>query len=180
MEEEIWKDIPGFPNYQVSNIGRVRNAGYWLEHGCRGGGVVRQYYPPKILKPEVSRKFGHQRVYLSNGESKKRFMVHALVMLAFNGPCPIGMEVCHNDGDPSNNRVGNLRYDTRQENQRDKFRMKRYDRQKLTEDDVSEIRKALSSGESVKEIAERFGVGKRQIYYIRSCQKWGWSHKEAI
>lgn len=41
-------------------------------------------------------------------------------MLAFVGPCPDGMEVCHNDGNPENNRVENLRYGTRSDNMRDK------------------------------------------------------------
>ncbi|WP_248099523.1 HNH endonuclease signature motif containing protein [Corynebacterium kefirresidentii] len=47
--------------------------------------------------------------------------VHRLVMAAFVGPCPDGMEVCHNDGNPANNYVGNLRYDTHQANYADMF-----------------------------------------------------------
>lgn len=180
MDEEIWKDIPGFPNYQVSNIGRVRNTGYWLEHGCRGGGIVRQYYPPKVLKQEATGKFGHRRVRLRNQDGAKRLMVHFLVMQSFVGPCPPNMEVCHIDGDPSNNSVENLRYDTRQENQRDKFRMNRGPTQKLTEEDVAEIRLRMQCGETNNELSKSFGVGPRQIGCIRRGVSWGWSHKEAI
>ena len=178
--EEVWKDIPGYPDYQVSNKGRVRNKGYWLEHGCRGGSRVKQYYPPKILTPEVAKKYGHQRVRIRNDNGYRRVMVHALVMEAFIGQCPDGKEVCHNDGDPSNNCLENLRYDTRSENQRDKFRQFRYDRQKLTEEDVAVIRHRLNDGDSPKDIAQDFGVGRRQIYYIRSGQHWAWSNKEAV
>jgi hypothetical protein len=46
--------------------------------------------------------------------------VHQLVMEAFVGHRPIGMEVCHNDGNNGNNRWTNLRYDTRAANERDK------------------------------------------------------------
>ena len=28
---EIWKDIKDYPNYQVSNMGRVRNKKRWLK-----------------------------------------------------------------------------------------------------------------------------------------------------
>jgi hypothetical protein len=38
--------------------------------------------------------------------------VHHLVLCAFVGPCPKGQEGCHNDGDPTNNRVTNLRWDS--------------------------------------------------------------------
>ena len=179
MPEEIWKDIPGYEGrYQVSNLGNVRSLGFWLEHGCRGGGTVHQYYPPHICEGEED-KYGHRRVTFSKpGFKKKRIMVHRLVLLAFAGDCPEGKEVCHNDGDPRNNSLDNLRYDTRSENQRDKFRMKNYPRQKLTEENVAMIRGLLQDGIPVKEIAKRFNVGDRQIYYIKNNKQWYWSHKE--
>ena len=179
MPEEIWKDIPGYEGrYQVSNLGRVRSLGFWLEHGCRGGRTVRQYYPPHFCEGDED-KFGHRRVSLSKpGAPRKRCLVHKLVMLVFVGECPEGKEVCHNDGDPRNNRLENLRYDTRSENQRDKFRMNRYPRQKLTEEDVAEIRKHIADGVPLKDIARKYNVGHRQICYIKNNQQWYWSHKE--
>lgn len=48
--------------------------------------------------------------------------VHRLVARAFLGPCPPGQEVCHWDGDPANNRIDNLRYDTRASNSTDTVR----------------------------------------------------------
>lgn len=49
-------------------------------------------------------------------------LVHRLVLEAFVGPCPEGMEGCHGDGDPTNNSLGNLRWDTATSNQLDKVR----------------------------------------------------------
>lgn len=49
-------------------------------------------------------------------------VVHRLVLEAFVGPCPPGMEGCHNDGHKQNNRLGNLRWDTPRENQLDTVR----------------------------------------------------------
>lgn len=48
--------------------------------------------------------------------------VHGLVAEVFIGPRPEGLDVCHNDGDKSNNRASNLRYDTHSENQKDEVR----------------------------------------------------------
>lgn len=42
--------------------------------------------------------------------------VHALVLLAFEGPCPEGYEVLHKDHNPQNNNRKNLKYGTRSEN----------------------------------------------------------------
>lgn len=43
-------------------------------------------------------------------------LVHQLVLEAFIGPRPAGMMACHNDGNPANNRVENLRWDTQSSN----------------------------------------------------------------
>jgi hypothetical protein len=48
--------------------------------------------------------------------------VHRLVLAAFVGPCPEGMEVRHLDGNPANTRLANLRYGTHSENELDKVR----------------------------------------------------------
>jgi hypothetical protein len=48
--------------------------------------------------------------------------VHRLVLLAFVGPCPKGMEACHWDDNPGNNHLSNLRWDTSLANKRDMAR----------------------------------------------------------
>jgi hypothetical protein len=65
---------------------------------------------------------GYRRVTLSSDSGRKGFCVHQLVMLAFVGPRPEGMEVRHLDGDKLNNALPNLRYDTHLENMRDLVR----------------------------------------------------------
>jgi hypothetical protein len=56
-----------------------------------------------------------------NGTSKRKQVAH-LVAEAFIGPRPVGLDVCHNDGNRTNNRRSNLRYDTKSENSRDALR----------------------------------------------------------
>jgi len=59
---------------------------------------------------------GRLQVRLKVGEIKKTFRVHRLVLEAFVGPCPHGCEACHRNNDPSDNRIENLRWDTKQSN----------------------------------------------------------------
>ena len=48
--------------------------------------------------------------------------VHRLVLEAFVGPCPPGLECLHRDHDTANNRLRNLRWGTRTENIEDKVK----------------------------------------------------------
>lgn len=96
MTEEIWKPIPGFPGYEVSDMGRVRSF---------------KWNDVRILRPATNPK-GYLGVLLSNQNKKSFLRIHQLVMLAFVGPRPAGLEVCHGPGGQANNRLENLRYDT--------------------------------------------------------------------
>ena len=70
----------------------------------------------------VTHPTGHLRVKLSLDGAYKGATIHRLVLLAFEGPEPDGMEVCHTDGNPANNRLDNLRWGTRGDNLRDRVR----------------------------------------------------------
>lgn len=108
--QELWKPVDYGTNYQVSNLGRVHN----LKTG-------------KFLSGTINED-GYLRFCLSEGKKHKSFTAHALVMRAFVGPCPEGMQVRHLDGDPLNNcwapgneeetvaAGGNLIYGTPKEN----------------------------------------------------------------
>lgn len=95
--KEHWRTIPGFPDYEVSDWGTVRS---WMKRR------------PHVLKGSP-RPSGHLNVSLVPREGVyKTLQIHQAVMLAFVGPRPEGLHTCHNDGNPANNRLGNLRYDT--------------------------------------------------------------------
>ena len=116
---EVWRNIPGYEGfYEVSNLGRVRSL-------CReilGSDGVVQRHRGRFIKGHV-KSSGHIEVKLRTGnQSRDRWYVHRLVALAFVGPCPEGMEVCHYDGDPANNELGNLRYGTVSDNRYDSVR----------------------------------------------------------
>jgi len=95
MRNERWLAAVGFEGlYEVSDRGRVRNS--------------RTGY---VLSPATDRH-GYQQVGLWQDGKRKYVSVHRLVLAAFVGPCPEGMEGCHNDGDSTHNDVDNLRWDT--------------------------------------------------------------------
>ena len=102
-------------------------------------------------------------------------MVHQLVAEAFLGPCPQGMEVCHNDGDRANNKLENLRYDTRKANHADKrvhgtLRVgDNCPASKLTAEQVLAIR---ASPDSAVELSGQFGVTVHNIYAILRRKSW--------
>ena len=157
VEGEVWRDIPGFPGYQASSLGRVRS-----QH--------------KVLKPQPSRS-GHVFVAPCIGGVQSRHGVHRLVCAAFNGPCPDGYECGHRDGDATNNRPENLSWITRLENQRDRIRHgttnrgQRNGRAKLTDEQMQEIRRRALAGEKHADIASAFGVVKSHVSNIASGRR---------
>ena len=101
------KQIPGYPDYSVTKDGRV-----WSKpRRCTKGGW---------LKPGKD-KFGYLHVVLCNGKTHVK-RIHRIVLETFVGPRPLGMECRHLDGNPINNRLENLKWGTRSENQQDAVR----------------------------------------------------------
>jgi hypothetical protein len=107
IKKERWKTIPGWPRYEVSTTGLVRCANSY--HKSKNG---------KLLNSKVD-KFGYRVCDLWDSGTTKRVRVHVLVMLAFVGPRPEGMDIRHLNGIRTDNRLHNLCYGTRSENVQD-------------------------------------------------------------
>ena len=124
MPREIWKAVPGFEgSYEVSNRGRVRSLDRWIEMPeCVVRGFVRKahmrFRPGQMLAPGRCPS-GHVTVALcrpGDGNKGRTRHIHALVMLAFVGPPPEGLEILHLNHTPNDNRRKNLKYGTMSEN----------------------------------------------------------------
>jgi hypothetical protein len=76
----------------------------------------------KKMNPFIN-KHGYLAIGLSKNGKQKRPRVHILVMAAFVGPIPKGLETRHLDGDKTNPKLSNLIYGTRQENWEDRRRL---------------------------------------------------------
>lgn len=100
---EIWKQIEGYDNYMVSNLGRVKSLNY--NHTGK----------EQVLKPLKHNKNYLMVILYKNGKYKN-FKVHRLVAKTFlpnpdNKPC-----IDHINTNRSDNRVDNLRWVTQKEN----------------------------------------------------------------
>ena len=169
---EIWRDIPGYEGaYQVSSLGRVRS----LPRVIPVYDSIRQVlcarsYQGKVLRQAVCDRAGHLSVHLGN---TRGIPVHQLVMLAFYGYPPPGMEAMHLNGNPRDNRPENLRYGTHSENMIDMYRLGKGN-MKLTPEDVRQIRFALYCGWKPRELADVYGVSPDSIRAIRKGRRYKW------
>lgn len=164
MIKETWKEIPGFEGYyEVSDLGRVRSMD--REVKC-GYGRIRVSIG-KILKPGTD-VHGRLFVNLSKENKAKPIKIHRLVALAFIGERPTGYQVCHINGNSNDNRLINLKYDTRSENMNDMYRYGgKNGRGKLTIEQVLEIRRLFNTGKYYqKDLAKLFGVTQTQVSSI--------------
>ena len=165
VSRETWKKISGWERYSVSDYGRVRND----ETG-------------RVRKPGQSR-VGRRRVILHRDGYTQSFLVYRLVLTAFVGPCPAGMEACHNDGNPANDRLENLRWDTRESNEADKLkhgthsRGERQGASKLTEEQAYAIKFGNIPG-TLDEVGAMFGISTSNVCGIRTGERWHWLKKK--
>lgn len=118
MDREIWKPIPDFPGYEASSHGRIRSFKKRVGHKGEGAKWEIMDTPQRLLS--IHENGDYPSVAISRNGRARPFKVHQLVMLAFHGLPPDGLEVCHNDSDPKNNHLSNLRYDTRTGNLADR------------------------------------------------------------
>lgn len=160
---ELWKPVSEFSDtYEVSDCGRVRN----IQTG-------------QLKIPTLDAKNRRMSVLLWRFNKARCFKVHRLVLEAFVGPCPKGMEGCHNNGDATDNHLGNLRWDTPTNNHADKIahgttnRGERGPNAKLTLEQVRAIR---ADTRMQKLIALDYGVRSSQISRIKTGTRWQHDH----
>ncbi len=173
---ETFRLIEGFPSYRVSDAGRVQS---------RRRQFVKEDGEWHDLKP-VRLKHGHCCVRLYRDHARYFHYVHRLVLEAFVGPCPPGMECCHGKAGVKDNSLANLRWDTHKENVRDFARFggirREVDRKgeahgmaRLNEAQVTEIRRLRATGVGLRTLSEQFGVTQTQICRIAKGQSWAHS-----
>ena len=157
--EEIWKAVPGFLGYEVSNLGRVRS------------------FKRTIMRVMSPSDDGHYwGVSLVRNGKSHRHRIGRLVLLAFVGPRPDGMEMCHNDGDSYNDQLDNLRYDTHSANLQDAsgygVMLGGDHRSKLGQEEIHAIRVKFASGKhSREELAKEYGVSCGPIGRVLTGQR---------
>jgi len=173
IDTERWEWITGYEGrYKVSDRGAVSSY-------LNGGGIRKLCRLPRRILRHGADGGGYRQVRLTTNDKTKDFKVHRLVLEAFIGPCSKGKECAHLDGTRTNNRVDNLRWVTRTENQSHRVlhgtsnRGERSGRAKLTEKKVHDIRKRLANGETKRSISSKYGVTTTTINQISTGKIWG-------
>lgn len=170
---ESFIDNCEFEGYHVTKNGRVFSR---RSFSPQNGKFLNFWREKKIVLDKDGRCNVSMRDL--NGKMHNR-RVHRLVLEAYVGPCPEGMECCHNDGNAKNNNLDNLRWDTQESNHQDNINHKKivfgekcYNA-KLTEAVVKEIRKLKDDGWSLNKIAKYFNLDFSYIGKIcrRECWK---------
>jgi hypothetical protein len=155
------------PGYRFGSDGSIWSC--WNRTG-RMGVVYRE------RKPSINQD-GYKRIYITVNKKKVNILVHRLVLEAFCGPCPDGFQGCHNDGNRTNNQIGNLRWDTFASNTRDKVihgtcRGMKNPKAKLCDADIRTIRRLYNTGATKRSLARMFDVTETSIWKIVYRHQW--------
>jgi hypothetical protein len=163
-------DFLGFPGFRVGDDGSVWTAWRLIPLGVGVGTrseVSDAWSPLRICRV---RRGVYRGISLRDRFKKgSRTTIHRLVLLAFAGPCPPGMECRHLDGNPANNRLRNVCWGTHRANIGDRGRHgttargERVGNAKLSDEHAAAIIPRVDSGESRTQIATEYGVSRSII-----------------
>jgi len=107
---EIWKPIPEYKGYEVSNLGNVRS---YRKRGC--GWISDTHH--SITPGATGRKGRYLGFYASNEKGRVKLLVHRCVANAFMSNEESKPQVHHVDNNGHNNTLLNLEWVTNSENQ---------------------------------------------------------------
>lgn len=188
LESEEWRIIADFPDYAVSNLGRMKRV-VLRRHPSHVGRILS--YSPS------GANLTYHSTHLRRDGKRYNVNVHRIVALAFLGePVDDANEVDHLDSDPFNNRASNLEWVTHAENcRRTKGRGRlstgvrhslsikienrtRGDRNRhcsITEEAAREIKRLLRETRlPAHRIAEMTGTTAGIVYHIKRGDTWSW------
>lgn len=169
---EQWRPVLGYEgSYSVSDLGRVRAEPRVVRHSSGGeqrrvGGLMK-----------VSHAGVYPTVQLCRDGKIKLRTVHSLVLEAFVCARPPGAEGCHNDSNPMNCVLSNLRWDTRAGNFSDmvpngtRRRGPKHHLAKLTKEQALAIR---NDTRIHRLIADEYGISVSNVSSIKHGKSWAW------
>lgn len=163
--------LPLYPGYHISEYGDV-----YSRLNRYGKLKWENFWRQKKICTHKSGYF--MTMMVRNDGLQRAIPIHHLVALAYLGPRPSGLYVCHFDGSKTNNHKSNLRYDTPRENSQDRERHgrtlkgERLPDAVLKEYQILEVFNLACTGMEIKEIAQRFNVTPPTISQVIKRNKW--------
>lgn len=155
-KEELWRQIPSFPTYAASDLGRIKN--------------IKKNKIMAIAAVDMTRDY--QRVCISYQGKKYTKKVARLVWEAFVG-CPCSLTINHIDGNPLNNKLNNLECISIKENcgKKNIYRNKE-NRYGLTDKIRTEILNQYSQGKTAYFLSKKYGLPSNYLYTTFSRGSW--------
>lgn len=174
-----YRPIKNHPGYRVGNDGSV-----WTRR-ARGSKIPIGFEDTGKDWRRLSvqtKDCGHLVVGLSDKfRVRRNHFVHILVLEAFVGPKPLGMQACHfPDRNPKNNQVKNLQWGTPEQNRAHmvihgtSIHGLRGPNVTITPSKVRRIRLLRKTGLGYDSIADRIGVSKNCVRRVAKGETWGW------
>lgn len=170
--EEEWRPVLGFEGfYEASNLGKVKSISRLVPFGKAGN---KRLIKGSEVKPILGSR-GYPVVNLTRSGKRRQLFLHKVILEAFRGERPEGMESCHNNGDRLDARLENLRWDTRSGNHKDKKKHgtwqvgEKANNAKLTNEIVLEIRKR---GIGPSQAAREYGFSKSHAKRLIRGDVW--------
>jgi len=161
---------PEFPLYHITNDGRL------FSKRSRNGIGESKFWHEHVGALD---KLGYKRFLIRNSSGeRKTVLAHRLVAGVYIGDIPSGMMVCHNDGNPRNNNLLNLRIDTELSNQTDRIKHgtrtqgEEVNTNVLSEEQVFKAYEMAAEGMFNTQIAFQFGVNPTAIDAIFRRRNW--------
>jgi len=158
--QEIWKSIPGFENYLISNLGNVYNKKF-----------------NRVKKPTKGNG-GYWSINLSKNGKSSFCLLHRIVAITFLPNPENKPQVNHINADKKDNTVNNLEWVTSKENNIHSVTKGNGTKgtqvwtAKLSEKDVIKIKNRLKQGETLVILAKEFNVCKQTIFKIKTNKIW--------
>lgn len=171
-----YRTLAEFPGYRFGSDGTVWSC---FTHGYRR--AIGPKWNPR--KTKVNPRTGYMEVILTTWvrgfKERRTCRVHLLIAEVFHGPCPDGLEACHDNGNRTDNRSDNLRWDTRKNNHADKHRHgtmmcgESHVCAKLTAEQVRTIREMHAAGRGgYRTIGQQFGLRPTHVRDIVKRRSW--------
>lgn len=154
-DSERWVTLSGHEDYEVSDMGRVRNK-----------------VTGRVRKTVMSSRYHRIRV---DGHT---ISVHRAVLISFVGKVPSKPNALHKDGDRDNNCLKNLYWGTQADNYEDARRSgtnphgERHGGSKLTKEAAEEISSTPKTPGSGVALADKFGISQQRVCDLRNGRGW--------
>lgn len=180
MSKEIWKSIPNYSGYQVSNLGKIKSLDRFVPV-TRHGKTFMRFYKGRIKKPKID-GLGYYFTDLWFFSKCKFLKISRLVLSVWtNIDYDSNKQTNHKDGNKANNNINNLEWVTASENSlhavKNKLRIalkgSKHYKAKFLEKDIIIIRKKFKGnrGDYAK-IASEYDVSYGTIYDIIKNNTW--------